>query len=66
MNNATKCSHGELYQNTVSKFNEIFDMGYKIKYMWETDWIDWSKKQFIGEGKIKTYENKNGRHNIEL
>jgi hypothetical protein len=36
----SKTTFGELYKNTINRFNHINSMGYKIKYLWESDWSD--------------------------
>ena len=40
---------GELYENTIQKFNKLNDLGYSIYYIWESDWNLWNK------GKINTF-----------
>jgi len=34
-----KChkTHGELYQKTINKLNTLYQMGYKVIYIWESD-----------------------------
>ena len=37
-NNTTKCTFGELYQSTISKEQQIRDLGFNIITIWESDW----------------------------
>ena len=42
--------HGELYHNTMRRFDELKRLGYNVKYIWENDW----KKFEHGIDKIPT------------
>ena len=42
-NNTTNCTHGELYQNTLNKEQQIRDMGFNLITIWESDWIKLNK-----------------------
>ena len=55
-----KChkTFGELYDNTIKKFNRLNELGYHIYYMWEKDWYDWNKD------KTKVFPIKKFNHNM--
>jgi hypothetical protein len=36
-------SFGELYSKTKHKFKKLYDMGYEVNYIWESDWGSWVK-----------------------
>jgi hypothetical protein len=36
---------GEAYKNTFKRFDRLSSIGYKIKYIWETDWKNWIKSK---------------------
>ena len=38
-NKTTKCTHGELYQKTLKKEEDIRRLGYNLVTMWESDWM---------------------------
>ena len=38
-NKTTKCTYGELYDNTYKRESEIRGLGYNLVVMWESDWI---------------------------
>ena len=38
-NKSTKCTYGELYDNTYKRESEIRGLGYNLVVMWESDWI---------------------------
>jgi hypothetical protein len=38
INKQSNKTFGELYKNTLKKFNILKQLGYNIKYIWETDW----------------------------
>jgi hypothetical protein len=42
-NKTTKCTFGELYQSTISKEQQIRDMGFNLITIWESDWIKLNK-----------------------
>jgi len=46
---------GKAYENTFKRFDRLISEGYKIKYIWETDWIIWSKEK-NGPIPIKDYK----------
>ena len=46
INKATKTTFGELYDFTFNKFKKLKENGYRIKYMWESDWDDWKESKF--------------------
>ena len=39
LNKTTKCTHGELYQKTLKKEEDIRMLGYNLVTMWESDWL---------------------------
>ena len=39
LNKTTKCTHGELYQKTLQKEEDIRRLGYNLITMWESDWM---------------------------
>ena len=45
MNKKVGKSFGELYYNTIKKFNALFDRSYTIYYMWEADYVQWMKSK---------------------
>ena len=45
---------GELYDNTIKRFNLLKDNGYIIKYIWESDWKNWLKNK-IGDIPLQEY-----------
>ena len=50
-----KKTYGEIYRNTLRKFDEILSMGYTIKYIWEDEWKILKKRNFIEPTEITTY-----------
>ena len=38
-NKSTKCTYGELYDNTCKRESEIRGLGYNLVVIWESDWI---------------------------
>lgn len=38
LNKQNKKTFGELYNKTFEKLNKLKQMGYNVKYIWETDW----------------------------
>jgi hypothetical protein len=44
-NKIVKKTFGELYDNTIYKFRELYQMGYTIYYVWENDWNLWINKK---------------------
>jgi hypothetical protein len=34
---------GELYQNTIKKFQILKSLNYKVKYIWESDWVKFKR-----------------------
>ena len=42
-NKTVKKTFGELYLNTLSKFKSLFNKGYAIYYIWESDYKSWLK-----------------------
>ena len=55
INNTTKCTFGELYQNTLNKEQIIRDMGFNLITIWESDWIKLNKCVKILQRKFKNY-----------
>jgi len=45
INTHAKKTFGELYQFTLNKFKILKENGYTIKYIWWSDWNDWSKNK---------------------
>jgi hypothetical protein len=43
INKKTKCSFGELHENTFKKFKKLKKLGYNVKYIWESDWKRFEK-----------------------
>ncbi len=39
MNKRCKLTYGELYKKTIKKFDDLIKLGYKVKYIWENDYI---------------------------
>ena len=37
INKTTKCTHGELYENTCKRESEIRELGYNLVVIWESD-----------------------------
>jgi hypothetical protein len=37
-NKKCKKTFGELYYETLIKFNKLKNLGYNVKYIWELDW----------------------------
>ena len=42
-NKSTKKTFGELYKETIKKFDKLKSFGYSIKYIWEWDWKNYKK-----------------------
>lgn len=45
INPSNKQTFGDLYINTVNKLHTLLNMGYKIYYIWESDWLNWLKNK---------------------
>lgn len=45
MNKAVKKSYGELYKKTMARLDFLYNKGYKIKYIWENEWIKFTKNK---------------------
>ena len=45
--------HGDR-SRTFNRFSELSDLGYNIKYIWESDWKNWNKSK-VGEIPLTTY-----------
>jgi len=45
INRAVKKSHGQLYQTTMDRLYFLYNHGYNIKYIWENDWIKFTKNE---------------------
>ena len=45
MNKAVKKSYGTLYKNTMDRLYFLYNKGYTIKYIWEHDWIKFTKNK---------------------
>jgi hypothetical protein len=55
-NNTTKCTHGELYQNTLNKEQKIRDMGFNLITIWESDWIKLNKCVKILQRRFRNFK----------
>jgi hypothetical protein len=55
INQQSKKSFGELYRNTFQKFEKLKQLGYKIQYIWETEWNDYNKRKILSFP-LKHYE----------
>lgn len=53
-----KRTFGELYDHTFKRFDDLLNLGYNIKYIWENDWNQF-KKGKVKEPNIIDYENQN-------
>jgi G:T-mismatch repair DNA endonuclease (very short patch repair protein) len=40
-NHITKCTMGELYDNTLDRMTQLRDLGYNVLYIWESDYHHW-------------------------
>jgi len=56
INYTTKKTFGELYDDTVKKFDKITKLGYTVKYIWENDWKRF-KDGKTNELKVLTFSN---------
>lgn len=50
----SKLSCGDMYKRTWERFEKIKNIGYTIKYIWESDWKKWSKNK-VGQIPIQEY-----------
>lgn len=55
-NNTTKCTHGELYQNTLNKEQQIRDLGFNLITIWESDWIKLNKCVKILQRRFRNFK----------
>ena len=42
-NVTTKCTFGELYDNTLERMDNLVALGYRVVYIWEGDFRKWEK-----------------------
>jgi hypothetical protein len=56
INKVTKCTFGELYEKTILKFINLYNLGYKIKYIWENEWLKWVKSNNSTLLEIKEFD----------
>jgi hypothetical protein len=45
INHHVKKTFGQLYTETVSRFEKLKDMGYNIRYVWEQNWKEWRRNR---------------------
>jgi hypothetical protein len=45
MNDVRKRTYGDLHEETLRRFNQLKQLGYVVKYIWESDWMKWLKDQ---------------------
>ena len=45
-----RCTHGQNYLKTVRRFQVLSSLGYKVWYVWESDWKKGSKGKFWKPG----------------
>ena len=55
-NKTTKCSFGELYQQTLKREQYIRDMGFNLITIWESDWIKLNKCVKFLQKKYRLYK----------
>lgn len=48
-----KKTFGQLYKKTFENFDALLDLGYRVKYVWESDWEDYKRSP---DNKIKIRE----------
>jgi hypothetical protein len=41
VNRTNKKTFGDLYKSTINNLHTLSKLGYRVYYMWETDWLDW-------------------------
>ena len=45
VNTRVGVTFGELFMRTINRFDQIANLGYKIFYIWESDWKKWKKQK---------------------
>ena len=53
-NKTTKRTFGELYQSTISKEQQIKDMGFNLITIWESEWIKLNKSIRVLQRKYRS------------
>ena len=46
---------GKLYNDTVRRFKVIQDLGYEVKYIWESDWDQFEKDRLLNNSIFKRF-----------
>jgi hypothetical protein len=44
-NPTTNKTYGEMYNNTIKRMKLLKNMGYNVKYIWESEWNVWTKNK---------------------
>lgn len=47
INSHCKKSFGQLYSETLTKFQWLLNKGYNVYYIWEKDWKNWNKSGYV-------------------
>lgn len=47
----------ELYNETIERFNRIKNLGYEVKYIWESDWVQFKRDNLLDSSKLKYFNN---------
>jgi len=55
MNNATGKTFRTLYENTIKRFKDIQACGYDVKYMWESDWEQFTKDRLFDNSRFRRF-----------
>lgn len=51
-----KKPYGEIYQKNFEKFDNLIQLGYSIRYIWEDKWTDWKRRNFTEPNEIEKYK----------
>jgi hypothetical protein len=58
MNNASKKTFQELYEETLNRFKDLQSKGYDIKYIWESDWDEFKKTKLLNNSTFRRFNGK--------
>lgn len=50
-----KKPYGEIYRKNFEKFDNLTQLGYTIRYIWEDKWKEWKRRNFIEPSEIEHY-----------
>lgn len=55
INNASKKTFKELYDETLHRFKDLQSSGYNLKYIWESDWEQFKKDKLLDNTKFRIF-----------